>query len=500
MSREGPEDSLVLGECLLDRRRGLLLRDGAPVALRPKAFALLRHLADNAGRVVDKSELMAAVWPDVFVTEDSLTQAVRELRKGLGDEAAQMVRTIARRGYLLFVPAAAPPSAGRQATVAVLRFADGDGSDRHLVDGFAEEVLDALARFRTVAVLARNSSFTVASEAEGDWREVGKRLGADFLVRGNVRVRNGEIAVEIGLVDASNGAVQWSERFSARGNAILDLQHEIALKIVNRLVARLSDASLARTAAKSTTSLAAHEMLLRGLARFRGYGPDDNAAARDFFDQALQRDPDYALAHAYRALVDIASAGYAIAPAATIMAAKERASLAVALAPEEPRCHRVLSLVRLFAREHGAAEHHIRRSLELNPYDADTVAQLGYLLCMRGRPFEALAALDEAVRINPFHPDWYDYDRSIAFYSAGDYQGAIECLSRLAVLAPWKLTRLAACHAQLDDLARARNYMAELRRMAPDFSPSQYARTGLPFEHASDTDHFAEGVEKALAA
>ena len=265
-------------------------------------------------------------------------------------------------------------------------------------------------------------------------------------------------------------------------------------------MARLGDASLARAAAKPTTSLASHEMLLRGLARFRGYGRDDNAAARDFFDQALARDPDYALAHAYRALVDLAIAGYAEAPPSVIKAAVERADLAVTLAPEEPRCHRVLSMMRLFAREHAAAEHHIRRSLELNPYDADTMAQLGYLLTMRGRPFEALAAMDDAARINPIHPDWYHYDRSVALYSIAHYQEAIDCLSRLVVWAPWRLTRLAACHAQLDNLARARELMEEIRRTAPGYAPMNFARTGIAFEHPADIDHFAEGVAKALAA
>ena len=74
---------LALGSCELDLARGLLLCDGKPVALRSKAFDLLTYLSRNVGRVATKSELMSAVWPDVFVTEDSLTQAVRELRKAL---------------------------------------------------------------------------------------------------------------------------------------------------------------------------------------------------------------------------------------------------------------------------------------------------------------------------------------------------------------------------------------------------------------------------------
>ena len=92
MSQAGSDQILPLGDCLLDLSRGLLLRNGTPVPLRPKAFALLTHLAANAGRVVGKSDLIAAVWSGIFVTEDSLTQAVRELRKALADEGQQTNR------------------------------------------------------------------------------------------------------------------------------------------------------------------------------------------------------------------------------------------------------------------------------------------------------------------------------------------------------------------------------------------------------------------------
>ena len=204
-----------------------------------------------------------------------------------------------------------------------------------------------------------------------------------------------------------------------------------------------------------------------------------------FSNKQSARDPDYALAHAYVALADLAIAGYGEAPADVIATAVERADFAVMLASEEPRCHRVLSMTRLFGREHEAAEYHLRRSLDLNPYDADTMAQMGYLLTMRGRPFEALAAFDRAARINPIHPDWYHYDRSHALYSVGDYQGSLDTLSKLSANTPWRLTRLAACNAQLGNQEQARRFIGEIRRMAPDFSPIEFVRRGSRFRASS---------------
>ena len=113
MAQTGSEQGLTLGSCRFDQSRGLLLRDGEAVFLRPKAFALLTHLATNAGQVVSKSDLIAAVWPGVFVTEDSLTQAVRELRKALADDSQRIIRTVARRGYLLSPPDTQPETSRR---------------------------------------------------------------------------------------------------------------------------------------------------------------------------------------------------------------------------------------------------------------------------------------------------------------------------------------------------------------------------------------------------
>lgn len=496
MSRAG---SLVLGDCRLDLSRGLLLRGDATVPLRPKAFQLLSHLADNAGRVVAKADLMNAVWPDVFVTEDSLTQAIREVRKALGDDAQTTVRTIARRGYLLAAAAPVPEISDGQPTVAVLRFVnEGGQEDGPFVDGFTEDLIGGLARFRTVRVLARNSTFAFASDPDCDWRGVCGTLGADYVVHGIIGLPAGGIRAKAHLIDA-HGSVLWCEAFSALGSAVFEVQEEIAQKIVNRLVTRLDDAHLTRAAAKPPSSLDAYECLLRGLARLRGYGEDDNLAARQLFEQAVVLDPNYALAHSYVALADLAIAGYGEAPAEVIATAVERANHAVTLAPEEPRCHRVLALMRLHAREYAAAEYHLHRALHLNPYDADTMAQTGYLLTMRGRPFEAIQWLDKAVEINPIHPDWYHFDRAMALYSAGDYQGAVDNLSRLPLKTPWRMTRLAACHAQLGDLETARHLMEEIRRTAPDYAPLDFVRHGIVFEHESDIKHLAEGVAKALS-
>ena len=101
---------LKLGDLSVDFDRGCIRRGEEEVALRPKAFEVLSHLAHNAGRLVRKQELIEAVWPDVTVSDDSLVQCIRELRQKLGDDTHRLIKTVPRRGYLLDATHSTPPS------------------------------------------------------------------------------------------------------------------------------------------------------------------------------------------------------------------------------------------------------------------------------------------------------------------------------------------------------------------------------------------------------
>ena len=199
------------GGFTLDLGKGTLSRADQPAFLRPKAYALLTHLARNIGRVVPKSELMDTVWPGVFVTEDSLTQSVREIRKVLGEE---LVRTVSKRGYMLVAETEAVREPGAQPIVAVLRFRNdsADPADDAIVDGFAEDIINSLARFGTVTVLARNSSFSFASHSPAEWPAIRSRIGADYLVEGSVRRQADRIVAAVNLVDAASATQIWGDR------------------------------------------------------------------------------------------------------------------------------------------------------------------------------------------------------------------------------------------------------------------------------------------------
>ncbi|MEO5760069.1 MAG: winged helix-turn-helix domain-containing protein [Mesorhizobium sp.] len=499
MSVSTPNDVFQFGGFTLDLGKGTLQRADRPAFLRPKAHALLTHLARNMGRVVPKSELMDAVWPGVFVTEDSLTQSIREIRKVLGEE---MVRTISRRGYMLAAAAEAVAEPSTQPILAVLRFRNdsADAADQAVVDGFAEDIVNGLSRFGTVTVLARNSSFSFISHTPAEWPAIRSRIGADYLVEGTVRRQGKRFLATVNLVDAVNAVQLWGDRYEAEGDGLFVIERDIVEEIVSRLVVRVENAGLQRISRRPVTSLAAYELALRGVALLRDPAQSDLEGAARLFEAAIAKDPAYGLAYTYLALSYVLNSEIGRTSDLVLMKARDLAEKGIALSPDQATPHRIQSLVRLYMRDHDASEHHLRIALELNPNDAECIEQMGYLLTMRGRPLDALAWLARAIRINPLHPHWYQYDRSLALYLLGEYRPAAEALKLATRPAPWIRTRLAACYAQLGNIEAAKQQARLLSNDSPDFSAIDYVRKDLPFEHESDAEHLANGVEMALAA
>lgn len=496
MTATAADQLFRFGGFTLDLAMGTLRGLNEPLFLRPKAYALLSHLARNMGRVVPKSELMDVVWPGVYVTEDSLTQSVREIRKVLGEE---MVRTVSKRGYMLAAEAEAPPEIGAQPVVAVVRFRNesGDPADEAMVDGFAEDLINGVARFGTVTVLARNSSFSFASFGRSEWPEIRARIGADYLVEGSLRRQGEHVVVAVSLVDIATARQLWGDRFQSQGDGLFAIEREIVEQIVSRLVTRVTNAGLEQASRKPVTSLAAYELLLRGFAMLRDPAQTDQRSAEILFEAAIAKDPGYGLAYTYLALVRALDGEFGRASEAVLENARDLSEKGLALSPDQPTGHRVQSLIRLYMREHEAAEQHMRIALQLNPYDADCIEQMGMLLTMRGRPLEALTWLARGIRIDPLHPHWYQFDRALALYMMGEYRQAADALELATRPAPWIRTRLAACYAQLGEMEKARRQIALIEEGDP-FSPVDYALRGVPFENKVDAEHLAEGVRLAL--
>jgi adenylate cyclase len=212
-------------------------------------------------------------------------------------------------------PAPRAPALPKKPSIAVLPFNNlsGGAEQEYFSDGITEDIITELSRFRSLFVIARNSSFAYRG-ATVDVRRVGRELGVRFVVEGSVRKLGNRIRLTVQLVDAETGSHVWADRYDGDIGDLFEFQDEVARKIVATLAGRLEQAELKGAARKHTESLAAYDCLLRGIGHLRGYAAGDNRLARELFERAVALDEQYALARAYLGLSLLVEHGHEDAP------------------------------------------------------------------------------------------------------------------------------------------------------------------------------------------
>jgi TolB-like protein len=303
-------------------RNGSILADGVESALRPKSFALLRHFVENPGRLIDRDEIMHTVWPGVFVSDDSIAQCVRDIRRVLGDDAQQLLRTLPRRGYLLTAqvargtgqptaavevpsdaapPAVVPSVLPDKPSIAVLPFQNmsGDPEQEYFVDGMVEEIITALSRIRWLFVIARNSSFSYKGQSP-DVKQVGRELGVRYVLEGSVRKGGNRVRITGQLIDALTGAHLWADHFDGPLEEVFELQDKVASSVAGVIEPALQAAETARSAGRPIADLSAYDLYLRSYAMVWSSARQAPEALR-LIEQAIAIDPHYGTALSWAA-------------------------------------------------------------------------------------------------------------------------------------------------------------------------------------------------------
>ena len=380
-------------------------------------------------------------------------------------------------------------------SVAVLPFNNmsGDPEQQYFSDGITEDIITELSRFRSLFVVARNSSFHYRDKAD-DVRTVAKELGVRYIVEGSVRKIADRIRITAQLIDAIPGNHLWSEKFDRNLNDLFAVQDEVTQTIVATLTGQLEDVAIKKAAGSRASSLPAYDCLLRGIELMRSYGGDVNRRAREFFEKAVVLDPQFAVAHSYLALSLIVEHGYGSASKVIKDRALESALKAVKLDPRESRCFLLLGQVYRFRGEFDSAVKQMEQSIKLNPNDANGIAQFGSVLAVAGRAEEGISLIKRAMILNPYHPDWYWRGLAIAYYAARQYHEALDANQHTDHVDAWSIARIAACLVKLGRIDEARTTAAEALRVKPDF----HLLSELPpYKFQADADHVLEGMRQA---
>ena len=512
----------------LDTARCSLRTGDRVIELRPKAFEVLRYLVENAGRLVTKEEFIKAIWPDVVVTDESLTHCVSEARQAIGDERQAIIRTVPRRGYQFVAPVSrvspdsgpgtqsAPAPAFRaeansdrtlpdKPSIAILPFANigGDPEQEYFADGMVEEIITALSRFSGLLVIARNSSFAYKGRSV-DVKQVGRELGVRYVLEGSVRKAANRLRITGQLIDASNGAHIWADRFDGALADIFDLQDEVTASVVGAISPKIEHAEIARAKRKPTGSLDAYDYFLHGMATDHVWTREANNEGLRLFYKAIEIDPDFAAAYGMAAWCYSGRKAerWMVDRTAEVAEASRLARKAVSLGKDDAvALSRGGFTLAYVGRDLDAGSIFIDRALALNPNLAFAWNAMGWLKIWLGEPEAALQHLAHAIRLSPFDPVMPSIKLAIAFASffAGDYDKAsslAEQVLRETSDSYLALRYAAASNALADRPKEAQLAMARLRQIDPELRVSNLHELA-PLRRPEDRARYEEGMRRA---
>ncbi|MDQ6436482.1 winged helix-turn-helix domain-containing protein [Mesorhizobium sp. LHD-90] len=527
---DSPAHALLrLNDRTVDLQRGTVAdAAGHKITLRAQAAEVLKVLAARPGQLVGKDELVQAVWGSIAVTDDSLVQCIKEIRKALGDEAHEIVKTVHKRGYVLEPvrterawtlprrrwialaagatvlaalagvylwptekPGAEPP------VIAVLPFqnlSEVRSWDR-LADGLTEDIITDLARFRDVPVVARTSTEVYRGKAY-DVREVGRALNADYVLEGSLQVDGYRTRVTAQLIDTRTGVHVWSERYDRDAAEFFPIQDEITEKIAVTLTGwqgQIVEAERALARRKNAADLDASDYWLLGTEAKHKMTPQGLTQGRVYFEKGLKLAPDFMpllrdMAVSYSVELDL---GSGVDYAAAVGLHRTYAEKAYALEPNDASANFQMGVARANEGDFEGEGRFKERALQLNPNNADN------LMCLvwawgGWQTDRAIELVDRAQKLSPRHPPWWNFPIAQAYFAARRFDKAYE-FAKQAGVSPNQAAYVAMTAARLGKKTEAAEAAAKVLQLNPDWT----AESMFPYQNFEDEALLPESAAKA---
>jgi DNA-binding winged helix-turn-helix (wHTH) protein/tetratricopeptide (TPR) repeat protein len=361
-----------------------LVKDGSVIPVSPKIIDLLLYLVERPSDLVSKEELFKALWPDVAVTDNALTQVVSELRQALGDDPSspRYVQTVARRGYRFVAAVRAEPtdvsstatSAPAEPTLPAVGVLDFENVSKDptldwLSSGIAETVTNDLRSALQARTLDRTRIVEATRRVGTDLAALRRDLQLDLAVVGSFQRAGDRLRITARAVDAATGEALADSKADGILQDVFDLQDRIVSQLSAAIGSRSRSAT--RRATRETSSLEAYQVFTEGRVRLETLDGAQVARAIEDFERAIVLDPRYAAAH-----VGLGNARF--------------------MQYEMSRAHNHPDAALL-----AMAIDHVRRAIELERDLAEAHATLAFLLVSAGRATEALASARRAVTLEP---------------------------------------------------------------------------------------------------
>jgi adenylate cyclase len=303
------------------------------------------------------------------------------------------------------------------------------------------------------------------------------------------------VRLSVHLIECETGGEAWAERYDRRLEDVFDVQLDVARTVTATIAGRLTALASEAIAAKAPANFEAYDHVLRAQQLLQHYTRSDIAQAREHLEAAIRADPSYARPYSLLCLAAAYDWFWQASDdsLANVLAIGEKA---LSLDEHDPKAHLALGFVYLWLRHHDRAVHHFERAMALNPNDDLIAVEHGRLLMYLGRAEEGLLRVREAMRLNPYHPNWYWNIEGRCLHTLGRYEEAIAAFERVDAPQFWIEAYLAACHAMCGRTQRAADHLDRLRAMRPDFRLSDFRRW-LPYLSDTTLQRFLETFRRA---
>jgi len=363
-------------------------------------YRLLSHPGAAAHRVEEAKKALHRKWVKIALAAGILLIVAGGLlwRFAIHPIRAPQVASVQKMAF----PLPDRPS------IAVLPFENlgKDKSQDYIVDGMTEDIISALARFKQLFVIARNSTQTYKGKAV-KVQQVAQELGVRYVLEGSVQISKDRIRVTAQLIDAIAGTHLWIERYDRPLTDVFRVQDEVTRKLVASLAGKLDQSEMARASLRHPDNLDAYGLFWKAIELSSRFTPADNAKAIELDEKAIALDQNFAAPYAQLAFCRLYYFKYLrpARPEEVYQETLDLASKAVALGPTLGYARMALGDTLLWGRKHHQAVAQFEEGLKANPNDADLLALSAEVYVFMGQPEEAIRRLKEAMRLNPHYPN-----------------------------------------------------------------------------------------------
>jgi DNA-binding winged helix-turn-helix (wHTH) protein/tetratricopeptide (TPR) repeat protein len=421
-----------IGPWTIEPKLNTISGGGRTLRLEPKVMQVLVLLAQHSHELVTKKQLMSAVWPDTFVTEDVLTRAISELRKAFGDDSRQsrVIQTIPKSGYRLIAPLERIQRIAAKGSLLVLPFVS-SGSDpslKYLADGITDCIIRTLAQLPHLRVAARSTSHRYRDRGINP-EAAGREVNVAAVLTGQIVQRGDALTFLVELVDVAQGSLLWAERYVHKLADLPAIEDELAARISETLSVTLTGEQHKKIAKRFPENSEAYQSYLKGRYLWHKATERSVTQAVRYFEQAIAKDRKYALAYC-----GVADCHYFLScqidcgtslPNDAYPRAEEAVRRALELDDSLAEAHASLASIRKnFYWDWTGAEAEFRRAISLNPNYPKAHQSFADLLGVLGRFDEAIEEIKCAHELDPFSAS-INTDVGFLHYLARDYQCAL---------------------------------------------------------------------------